>query len=167
MKSLDLEKVMLTSKQVCGLYSITKTTLSNWIGKGFPRLGRNQYPLLSGFHWAIENVFSGASDEMKAAKLRRELSRAEISEMDVAQRKGKLVDSSEALILMAAHIGAAKAAFMGLPKRLGSEIITFTDPHEAISLLKREINGILKKLGESKAIFEKEIQRLRLSGGRR
>ena len=145
---MDIEKIILTSRETCSFYSITKTTLQNWVAKGFPRSKRNEYSLLAGFRWWRRNVVGEESGDLQIEKLKYQKARTRREELRVQQEEGALLPREVSIRWLTRLLTEARMGFLNLPKRLCQELATLTDFREIEGILRKEIRQILTDLSE-------------------
>ena len=89
-------------------------------------------------------------DDIKAARLRRELAMAELKELDLAVRKGELVAAAEAEKQMGAMILNAKSKLLALPGKLAPMLAGLSDAGRVESIIKSGIYEALNELAAGK-----------------
>ena len=153
----EIEKINLTSKETCFFYSITKTTLTNWTGKGFPRGKRNQYPLVTGFRWWRKNIVGEEAGELQIEKLLRERARREQDQVKAEVAKNSVIQRETAIAWLTTIISEAKLHFRGIPARV-APVLQGRDEKEIQVILLKEIDDILWKMSGAKRQKVKELQ---------
>jgi hypothetical protein len=118
--------------------------------RGIFKRRNGKYPLaesIRSYIGFLRNQVEG--DEMRAAKLRREISKAEHQEIVTEQLKGSLIDREQAVVWLSAICIEAQNAFWTFPRRFSAHLAAMTDEREIESLLQEEIRNILNALVEA------------------
>lgn len=96
----------------------------------------------------VEHLIGRAADEDDDQRQRLAAAQAEKHEMDNEERRGHLVDATEARSLWSEHIGAARAKLLSLPTKLGPQLINVADPNTVASRIRTEVYAALDELAE-------------------
>jgi len=146
---MKISEIHITSNETCNFYSITKTTLGNWVAKGFPRTKRNQYPLKDGFDWWRKNVIGEDAGDLQNEKLKFQRARTRLEELKAAEQEGRLIDRDTPLTWLIGLGTAAKIAFWSLPRRLSEILAPISDPKEVERIMRDEIRKIISRLRDA------------------
>ena len=84
-------------------------------------------------------------DGIRAAKLRRELAIAEIKELDLAERKGELINAAKAAKDWADNVLNVRAKLLAMPGRL-APVLADVDEADAEQIVKAEVYDVLRDL---------------------
>ena len=93
---------------------------------------------------AIKKVIT--EGDIKEARLRRELAIAELKELDLAERKGELVNKKKAEKQIGSMILNAKAKLLALPGKLAPQLAGLHNAGIVESLIRAEIYAVLNEL---------------------
>lgn len=157
---MEILKMELGSKEVCGFYSVTAKTLSNWVAKGFPRNDKNRYPLKAGFDWWRKNVGGERFDELHNQRLKYQIAKTRREELRAEQDEGVLIHRDQPIRWLSELVMAAKEGFVDLPKRMAEILAPELDPREVEDLLYKEIWEILDRLGKGKKVLKDRLPKL-------
>jgi len=149
------DELYWTAQQTQWLHSISAPTLGEWVKRGFPRSGRNRYPVKAGYDWVKVNIFHtneirGNIDE---EKLLHERARRRRAEYEADKMAGNLVSRNEASQQVSVLAAEVKQALLGFPRRMASILILKKNVKEIEIELDREIkhNVFLKITGPKDA----------------
>ena len=93
-----------------------------------------------------KNAVKVTDDDIRAARLRRELAMAELKELELAERKGELVAADEAEKQMGSMILNAKSKLLALPGKLAPQLAGLHNAGIVESLIRAEIYAVLNEL---------------------
>lgn len=85
------------------------------------------------------------------ARRRKEVALAELRELELAQRKGKLIDADQVASHWAAAGGKIRDAVLRIPDKCAAAVIAATDATEARGILLAECEAILRTLHDDLA----------------
>lgn len=85
------------------------------------------------------------SESMEEAKRRKEIAVANLKELDEQERRGELIDRSQAVDWVGSLVDEARTAFQALPRRM-APILYGKEIRDSEATLRKEVNRILNKL---------------------
>lgn len=84
-------------------------------------------------------------DGLRAARLRRELAAAEIKELDLAERKGELINAAKVAKDWADNVLNVRAKLLAMPGKL-APVLADVDEADAEQIVKAEVYDVLRDL---------------------
>ena len=137
--------------QLAGFINISARRVRDLEKRGvFKKEKSGKYNLLKSNHSFIAYLreqIQGAGDiSLVDARTRKELARAELSELELKKRKGELIDKNLSEQWLRGHVQLAKDGFLNLPRRLGPVLAPIHDEKEIEEVLRTEIFRILSEL---------------------
>jgi hypothetical protein len=148
-----MNEIQVSSGQLVFLIKKSRETIRRYRDLGLPYDGRNKYPLSRCLQWLLENVWcpiTPGGESMAGVKLRRELAKAKMQELLLAEKEGGLIPKDVPLQWLVSQVIAAKAAFLDMPRRMSEELAAIIDDKEIEHLLRKEIRRILTNLADGK-----------------
>jgi len=142
-----MKKILVSQTDLAKFENLSTRRVRELMKHGvFSKEPSGKYDLLKSNHSFIAHLRKQVEgDEMKAAKLRRELSKARLSELETAEKEKSLILRGEAIQWLSGVISEAKAGFRNVPYRL-SPVLVGQDEKTIFLILRREIDGILRTL---------------------
>jgi excisionase family DNA binding protein len=153
----------LTTTELCELFDITQKTVQRWVARGCPcdrRSGKAR--MFNGDEvaaWMKENKLTGnvgapseatgpVGEQLKAAKLRKELAMAEKHEIALAREKGLLVEAAKVEAENVEKFTLIRNRLLGLPAQASSFLVG-RSAVEIEGELDRRVKEILVELSKS------------------
>lgn len=147
-----IEDLLVSANDLGRLFEVTLRTIWKWHEAGMPKEGRGKFPLLKCFRWWRVNILGDLQGESNLAeqKLRFAVARARREELKVLEQEGKLIDKEIPLHWLRGHVGEAKEAFLGLPRRMAESLAVESDSKVIEAALQKEVWKILTNLADGK-----------------
>lgn len=103
--------------------------------------------------WKLRRVFEhlltqSAGEEDDDQRQRLAAAQADRYEMENEQRRGQLIEVSEAITIAVEHIGAARAKVLSMPTKCAPQLINVADPNAIESILRTEAYAVLDELAD-------------------
>jgi hypothetical protein len=135
------DELYWTAQQTQWLHSISAPTLGEWVKRGFPKSGRNRYPVRADYNWVKVNIFhtNGIHGNIDEEKLLHERARRRRAEYEADKMAGDLVSRDEASQQVSVLAAEVKQALLAFPRRMASVLILKKDVKEIEIELDREI----------------------------
>jgi len=142
-----MKKILVSQTDLAKFENLSTRRVRELMKYGvFSKEPSGKYDLLKSNHSFIAHLRKQVEgDEMKAAKLRRELSKARLSELETAEKEKSLIPRGEAVSWLSQIVSEAKQGFLNLPRRV-AETLMGRDPKEIEAILRFEIHDILWRL---------------------
>jgi phage terminase Nu1 subunit (DNA packaging protein) len=146
--------------QLAEIFGVAQTTVDAWSRRGCPVLkrptGRGKgwlFDTADIAHWLREQAVKNAlgdseSIDREEAEKRKAIATAQLRELEVAERRGELINVDLAVDVVQRDYAAVRARLLGLPAKMAPEVAVLTTPAEARSVLEREIHEILAELSD-------------------
>ena len=152
-----MKTIFVTQVELAGFINISTRRARDLEGQGvFSREADGKYDLRKCNHDFIQylrdRIRGTEATTFTDAKIRRELAKAEIAELDAKERKGELVSHAIALSWLINLGVVVRAAFLQMPHRL------FPDDRERMDLVKKEVHRVFRILLEHRKDAEKMIR---------
>jgi hypothetical protein len=96
-------------------------------------------------HLAVKDA---QPDDYEANRARKMKADAELSEIAVERERGRLFDAARTKKTWEGVVMHARAKLLGLPERIGQQVLTAPDVAAAKKILAKEINETLEALAE-------------------
>lgn len=138
----------VTAKELADVLGVTPRRIAQMVGEGMPR-GAKGYDLAACCRWYIERLRKGAASvrsELAEGRARLAQARADREELELATRRGALVDAEEVRRAIFAAARASRDIILGVPHRVAPLILGITDQHEAIRILTDEMRRACAEL---------------------
>ena len=120
-KKPDFDK--LTQEELARVHGTTARTLRDWDGAGHPRNLDGSYCASASIAWRLDRELHGGLN-LDAERARLARAQAEKSELDLALRKGSLLERGGVIRDGQALVIAMRARLRALPARLAPELST-------------------------------------------
>ena len=152
MKKTDTTK---TAKELANILDISDRRVQQLSKLGvIPKVARGRYPLIPAIHGYIKylrelSIEADAPSDLKDAKLRSEKARAEILELEAAEKASELVHKDHASRVWTSITGLIKAKALTLPSRTGADVYAARDLNEVRAILENAVQEILIELSET------------------
>lgn len=137
------------------IFGVSATAVDHWMRSGAP-CDRSTSPVKFNtaevVDWRIAQAVDLVSDEPKDgatlddARRRKTQAEAELAEIEVAEKRGEVVNIAEAARTVAEEYAAVRAKLLGIPGRLAPLVAIETDQPACKALLVREITEALNEL---------------------
>lgn len=130
-------------------------TIEGWANNQKIQKGPEGYPLLACFSYALEQERERAKrkekqesggDELREAQIRKTLAEAMIKELELEERKGQLIEISEAIGEVKDAFARIKSKLTAIPSRVALELSGLTNPKAISALLEEVIDEVLQEL---------------------
>lgn len=135
--------IKATSKDLCEMFDIVKSTLHEWTKRGLPKISVNSYDVIPCFRWWCENINSEGTEEEKSVRDRYWLAKAENEELKLAKTKEKLVVVDKVKEAFVARATNLRTSLHGLAYRLGA-VLEGKNQDEIILAIMNEVNEMLR-----------------------
>lgn len=95
-----LKEVTVSTKDLATLFGVASKYISQLVKKGMPNEGHNKFNLYECVKWRFEDnekIYQNDKKKIREenTKSRLELANAELKELELAERRGSLIDSKE------------------------------------------------------------------------
>jgi len=153
-----MKQIFLNQKELAQFVNLSTRRIQQLKEKGvFKKESNKKYDLAKSVRGYISYLRSQAEgDELKSARLRREIAKANMAEMEAMEKAGSLVRKGESLKLISMLIAEAKQNFRILPRRV-SEVLVGRDAKEIELILMHEIDDVLFTLSGTPKPEAKEV----------
>jgi hypothetical protein len=142
----------MTTEQLCKSLNISHTTAIRWASEGCPHRRTPK----EAFRWDLKTVEAWRAATIKSpapadpdflkSRARKEHALAEKHELDVATRKGQLLDKTKANRSVFEIFRQTRDSFLALPDRLAGILAAESDQHACHTLISDECRRILEDL---------------------
>lgn len=105
-------------------------------------------------HLAVKDA---QPDDYEANRARKMKADAELSEIAVERERGRLFDAARTKKAWEGVVMHARAKLLGLPERIGQQVLTAPDVAAAKKILAKEINETLDALAECRVEAEPDV----------
>jgi len=110
-------------EQMAELVSVSKPGLRGWVERGCPRNADRSYDVSAVFAWRLAELecrirAAGEGSEWQAARIHKITLATELTEMEIARRRGELLDRRAAVGGWVARYHRVKGLLMGMIYRL-------------------------------------------------
>lgn len=150
MKSPPRE-ILVSGPVLCEAIGVSLRHLTNLERDGIVKKeGRGQYNFTVSVRAFCEYLRKQAapSDDYEANRARKMKADAELSEIAVERERGRLFDAARTKKTWEGVVMHARAKLLGLPERIGQQVLTAPDVAAAKKILAKEINETLEALAE-------------------
>lgn len=115
-----MKKIIVSSSYAAEFFHVSRTTLADWQRAGAPKEGRGAWDLKALYDWHESNIATPAEtrQELARAKLAKEKARAEILELDAAERRRDLLPREEIVNEFVARVVTLKTDLLAMPRRI-------------------------------------------------
>lgn len=105
-------------------FGVSRQSIHQWTRRGCPRNADGTLPLAELIAWRIEDIVRqrGVETPERSADHRIRQARAETAEMDLAQRRGSLLDRQSVIVGMVARVYRFVSVLAGQPASLAGEL---------------------------------------------
>ena len=144
-----------TAKQLASILDITDRRIQQLAKIGvIPRVARGRYPLYPSILGYIKylrelSLEADAPSDIKDAKLRSERARAEILELEAAQKASELIHKDHVTRVWTSITGLIKAKSLSLPTKVAADLFAARNINEIRAILDRAVHEILIELSET------------------
>lgn len=141
--------------QLADILGVGPTTVDARVKEGMPYAQRPgeegatqwQFDTVDVIDWLTGRIEAGAkNDEGKEAKIRIAVADAGLKEMELAEKKGLMINIEDIMPRIEAGDAIVKSRLLAIPGRLAQTLAVETDPVNVQRMLKAEINGALEEL---------------------
>lgn len=157
---------IVNARELGRMLGITNATVGDWEARGMPIVKKGSPGIPSQFdsvvcvRWWAENV-SGKSDSPPAdladAEKREAIARAGLREMELQQKRGKLVDAAEVERAQVKAFSNVKTALMSIPTAVARDLVGRDNPIEIQEIIMREIRAALTNLARNGVVQEEDL----------
>ena len=144
---------MVGKDELAEFFNLSKRMIERWEEDGLPKNTdgpRNMYNLKGVFDWRYAKIEQKSLTELDIEKLRETKAKADLKELEAAEKKGLLLPIDIILKLWQQNIINSKTAFRGLVSDMKTNNQKIKQ--EDLDFLKRRITEILQELSEADAI---------------
>lgn len=152
----------VSKKDLAEFFGVTDKTVSSWVSQGAPYVRKGEKGGRAGswlfdtedvIAWREEKLrerASGSSEatDLNEAKRRRAAAEAERAEIELRQLRGDLVEIKSVAKTVGDEYAALRAKLLGIPSKLGPQLLGVEDAAEATNLIEREIFAALEELSQ-------------------
>lgn len=138
----------LTQELLAEMHGVTGRTIVNWDKDGHPRNDDGSYTAADSIRWRLDReIHQGLSLEAERAKLAK--AQQEKANLDLAVRRGELLERSVVIRLITALLIAMRARLRALPSRLSHELMNLTGYAETRTTLAAGIDECLMEISDA------------------
>ncbi len=142
---------------LAALFELTQRRVQQLASDGIiPRAERGQYDFersVRGYVRFLRDASERSkrgSDQMADAKLRHETARAEVSELELAEKRGESLPANETEMAWARVASNIRANILAVPVKLAQELAAASTEQECYALLETALHEALEALAETK-----------------
>lgn len=165
----------LNKSQVVELLGCSMQRISTLIAQGLPVLQRGS----RGKDWAFDGAAivewvrqqeaaklgdTGEKLDPDQAKARKDQAQAELAELELAKRRGALIEVAKVEAMMAGDYAFTKQRMLAMPSKVAPLLSVITEPAEIQAILYREVSDSLNELAAANDVDERELGRLDAAG---
>src|ERR1019366_10758332 len=136
----------LTRDELASFYHVTVRTVDRWITDECPRHADGTFDPAKVFQWRLDRAVADGSLNLNAERAKLARAQTEKAELDLAERRGELIDLQVARREIRAICSAARDRLMGLPERLAPVIVGIVSVPEMFSRLTLATNEALDSI---------------------
>ncbi len=150
--------VVLNLQQTALLLGVSAPTVKALVEQGLPALERGghgkpwEFDMAAVAAWdrecgpnARRDGQSGVLDP-SIEKARKDRAQAELAELELAKRRGRMIDVDDVEKMMTDDYARVRARLLSMPSKLAPLVVTITDPAEADAVLTIEVSEALGEL---------------------
>lgn len=158
-------KIILTSKDACELFGISRAGLSDWARQGAPKLERGSWDLKALFDWREKNIVGKIEtrEAMAREKLKRETARAGISTLELQKRQGEVIEVDRVVSDLSTLCANMKTSLRAWAKRLPPVLFGRTQKEIGREIL-READLILTDFSEGVGLLCEKASKKKARG---
>jgi phage terminase Nu1 subunit (DNA packaging protein) len=142
---------------VAELLGVSTVAIGQWVAKGCPFVQKGGqgkswvFDVPEVVAWRERQVAQQAVGDTKSldldeARRRKLAAEAAMSELDLAKRKGELIEIEEVAAVVGDDYANVRAKLLSLPTKLGPQLIGVEEPAEAMKLVERAVTEALEEL---------------------
>ena len=157
----------VTRQGLADIFGVSLPTIDNWVRQGCPYIskgGRGQewkFNTASVSTWLrdrdVEEATGGIPDDLEELKLREQKAKTELTELELAAKKGEVALIAEFERAQAMVFAAIRANIMNVPQRAVLQLLGETDERAFKEKLKAELVLALETSAEEE-LEEEEIE---------
>lgn len=144
----------VTASELADVFGVTSRRVSQMVVEGLPRLPKGGHDLADACRWYLERLKNQAASTRGAlAQGRARLATAKASreELELAARRGDLIDAEAARITIFNTARCARDMLLAVPDRVAPLVVGQTDAHEIHRTLTDEMRRVCVELGGMKS----------------
>ncbi|WP_180183701.1 terminase small subunit [Acinetobacter sp. YH01020] len=156
----------VTRQGLADIFGVSLPTIDNWVRQGCSYIskgGRGQewkFNTAQVSTWLrdrdVEEATGGIPDDLEQLKIREQKAKTELTELELATKKGEVALVSEYEKVWAVSMGQLRQNIMGVPQRAVLQLLGETDELVFKEKLRAEIVLALEQTVESEEFFEEE-----------
>jgi len=129
---------------------VSKVMVGRWVKAGLPVLTDGRIDVKAGRAWLQANILnrSEEGESFSAAKARKESALASLRELELAERKGQLLDREEVKQAVEGLVIQARETLMGVPSQVQDRLTGMTSAPAIGELLEAEIRRALMAISQ-------------------
>lgn len=157
----------VTRQGLADIFGVSLPTIDNWVRQGCPYISKGgrgqewQFNTAQVSKWLrdrdVEEATGGIPDDLEELKLREQKAKTELTELELAQKKGEVALISEFERIWAMSMGQLRQNILGVPQRAVLQLLGETDEMAFKEKLRAEIVLALEQTVESEEFFEEEL----------
>jgi phage terminase Nu1 subunit (DNA packaging protein) len=136
---------LLDVKQVAALFDVSTRWVQRLVDEhGMPREERGQYDAVTVVRWYIRFLKKEASESDLHQRTRLQRANADLRELDLAKRRGEMVELEAIRNAVFDLILASKARFLSIPTKMAASLARITKPANIKKNWKRRYFALLR-----------------------
>lgn len=145
--------------ELAALLGVHRNTVLAWVARGCPvhergssgRGNEHRFDLAAVVRWREDEAARAATGntegiDLDAARLRKVAAEAALTELEVAKKRGQLVEIEAVATVVGEQFAAVRARLLSLPTKLAPLLAASTDLNEVQVLLQQGVNEALSEL---------------------
>lgn len=150
--------VIANRTELAKTFGVSLLTVDNWVVEGCPYVRKAnratqtewQFRTSDVYRWRLERAAaqSEAKEDIKDLKLRILSAEAAMAEIDLAEKRKKLIDINTALQMVGDDFSRCKSRLLAIPAKLAPRLLRVKELGQIKQLLEIAINEALQELNE-------------------
>jgi hypothetical protein len=141
----------LNNTRLAEVLGVSLVTVFDWAKKGMPKLSRGKFDVRACTAWLLarkeaEHQAKLNNLSLDEAERRFRNAKAELAEMELAERRGELVEADAVREMWDKHISAAKTQLLSIPARVAVTLLACKSAEEVHAALETNIRDCLDEL---------------------
>lgn len=133
------------------VFGMSTGRIRQFVSEGMPKNGHNRFNLPACVQWYIENqkdLLTIPDADTKKHRARLLKAKADKLELEVQEKKKRLIDIDEAELIWTNHIVRAKTKMLSMPSKLAPLLADMSEPADIQEEVKRLVYEVLDELAK-------------------
>jgi len=141
------------ASELADVFGVTPRRVSQMVAEGLPRLPKGGHDLADACRWyctRLKNQAASTRGELAQGRARLATAKASREELELAARRGELIDAEAARITIFNTVRRARDMLLAVPDRVAPLVVGQTDAHEVHRTLTDEMRRVCVELSGMK-----------------